>query len=279
MKKCFIFSFLFVFAAFCFSQQIAVIEGNGRKVILSDDGTWKYYEDASEESLENVFQRMLKALQAQSIEKFEALCTPGYWGARTDSGERFYRQATRKKFDLVLAGQDQNKDRIVCRVNVLRDGKQVDMVYILFVKKEKTWLMDGITENRNHVKHFKNGAVSGHFSPQDLPSLPELQKIAMLMMESSKKPESEEKLFADFFTADHSNKKHIGNIKTKQLSYKSNHYSLDLKKGVIIFDYEEEGPKGPSTGNLNVYMKQVEQKWCIYRTGTWGVYASDFLED
>lgn len=278
MRNTLILLAVFVVMSICWAQQTAIIEGSNKKVILNDDGTWKYAEETAAPSSnpQDVYQAIVQGMKSDKLELFKDNCTRGYWEAKVDGGDRMYRQAVRKKFDFQVSGKEENGDRVVYYVDVVVGNRKVDRVFMFFAKNDGKWLLDGISENKMHKQYFLQGKVSGHFYPLDLPGSPDFEKIAMAIIDAAKNPEAKQKLFTDYLTPDSAaNVDKV--LKMQELMYKSNHVWSEMRRAVLVFEFSEEGGKGVSRQKAALYFKMVADRWQFYSLSTWGYVSLESM--
>jgi hypothetical protein len=272
MHNYFIFIAIILAMPICWAQQTAIIEGSNKKVILNDDGTWKYADEQATQAgtVQDVYQAIVQGIKSDKQELFKGNCSVGFWEAKSDGGERMYRQAVRKKFDFAVSSKEENGDREVYNVEVVVAGKKVDRVFLFFIKQDGKWLLDGISENKKHKQVFLQGKVSGHFYPLDLPGTPDFEKIAMLIVEAAKNAESRQQLFSQHLTPD--SEVNFAQVeKMQSLMYKSNHVWSEMRRAMIFFEYTAEGGKGSSRERAILYFRMVADKWQLYTVNS---YAS-----
>lgn len=265
----------------CWAQQTAIIEDSNKKVILYEDGTWKYADAATVQpgALPEVYQTIVRGMKEGKVELFKNNCTAGYWNAKSDGGERMYRQAVRKKFDFEISSKAENGDRVVYHVDVIVGGRKVDLVFMFFARQEGKWLLDGISENKFHRQLFLQGKISGHFYPLSLSGTPEFEKIAMTIVDAVTNAETKQTFLAQL-TPD-SGVAFAQVEKLPELAYKSNHVWANMYRAVIIFEYADNaGGKGATRQKAALYFKMVADKWQLYAVSTWGyVSLEQFLAD
>ena len=145
----------------------------------------------------------------------QSLCTPGYWTAETDGGERMFRQICSwgDRVLLVLKKEQKMENRAVLTVDFYRDSIPRDRIYIYLIMESDAWLIDGINETERLIKLFLEGLYSAHFSPTYLPKDTQLiefgekilsferDEIRMLQfLEENTAPESEHDFISQMTT-------------------------------------------------------------------------------
>lgn len=119
----------------------------------------------------------------QTPEKGEDFCTPSYWTAKTDGGQKTCKRLMRygSEVELKISKEMNGGNRAVLIVDFLRDGEKRDEIYLFCVKEGDKWLMDGFNESNGMIEPFMAGDCSGHFDPTELPADPTLSKIGAEM--------------------------------------------------------------------------------------------------
>ncbi|WP_372367098.1 hypothetical protein [Candidatus Uabimicrobium sp. HlEnr_7] len=255
--------FCLFFITFLYSQATAVIEETGQKVVLFENGTWQYVTEG--QTFKQVFGEWQKSIKENQIEKYNMYCTKGFIESHVDNAERFFRQAVRKKFELKISHQRQKNSRVVLDVEIYRNNRRVDKVYLYLVQNNKSWLIDGLSENKQITNLFLEGNIFGHFHPENLPSLPELDELGKNLAHLHEK-KKELNVTGDF----------VGEFSQKKYSFKNAHYSSTFGKGVLKFEFKS-GDKG-GREQAYFFVKRGKDNWGIYRKSSW-ISIDDFFDD
>jgi len=148
--------------------------------------------------------KWIKAVSKEKPAAAEKLCTEGFWNVKVDNGQAFYEQCVRKQFQLLKAADQIRDDRAVLAVEIRREGKKVDMINIYMVIEGKDWLIDGVDESDSHPRYFLDGQLSGHFHPEELPTLPRLDELAHKLLEARGNQPMQQQIIQDYLNGFHS---------------------------------------------------------------------------
>jgi hypothetical protein len=133
--------------------------------------------DVTPTSPERLLNAFSSAVNSDDQAKAETFFTKECWNARNDSGERFFKQAVRKKFEMKATDSRIKGKKAVVTADILREGKKVDQVYFYTVEENGLWKFDGMDENKNHVEHFLNDRLPARFDLYSYPGSQELQNL------------------------------------------------------------------------------------------------------
>jgi hypothetical protein len=138
--------------------------------------------DVTHTSPENLLKAFSAAIHVgdEGKAKAEALCTLEFW---KKSGKRFFKQAARKKFEMIKNSVQSKGEKAVVTADLVREGKVVDQVYFYAVKKKHEWRIDGMDENKNHIDHYLAGRLPARFDLSDFPGNPKLEELGKKLIE------------------------------------------------------------------------------------------------
>jgi hypothetical protein len=131
----------------------------------------------------NLLKAFQNAVEDNLTEKAEPLCTQEFWNEERDSGERFFKQAVRRKFELKEKEVKIKGDKAVVASDIIRNGKVVDLVFFYCIKKNDKWQFDGMDENEKHIAYYLEGKLPGRFFPGDYPGDKELEDLGAKFIE------------------------------------------------------------------------------------------------
>ena len=133
--------------------------------------------DVTPTSPEKLLMAFSNSVKSDDKAKAETFFSKECWNARNNSGERFFKQATRKKFEMKATDSRISGKKAVVTADIIRDGKVVDQVYFYAVEKNGLWKFDGMDENRNHVEHYLNDRLPAQFDLSVYPGSQELKNL------------------------------------------------------------------------------------------------------
>lgn len=149
--------------------------------------------DVTPTSPEKLLKAFSKAVNSDDKIKAETFFTKESWNASGDSGERFFKQAVRKKFEIKTTDSRIKGKKAVVTADILREGKVVDQVYFYAVDENGLWKFDGMDENRNHVDHYLNDRLPAKFDLSDYPGSQELQDLGTKLIDIARSLQEEAK--------------------------------------------------------------------------------------
>jgi len=128
---------------------------------------------------EEIINVLAKVRSAGEAEQGQAHCTAEFWTAEVDNGEKTFKRLVRlnERATLEVSNTQKGKGRVVYTVDIMADGIKRDELYACMVEKNGKWLLDGFHEEKETIPYFLDGSISGHFSPLELPSNKELDKL------------------------------------------------------------------------------------------------------
>jgi hypothetical protein len=216
----------------------------------------------------------IKASHAYDEFKVQSLWDSGDWSKKADNpGHSLFRQSIHKKFTFVDQGIQVLKERALATVNVVRNGRVVDRVYLYAERKDARWVFVHADESKSHVKRFLAGTVPGRFYVRELPSNAKLDPVgrALLALALGPPGAKEQQLFTN---SDAEIKEHLRAIQgNKTLLYTKNGWLKSLKRGYFRFDYQDSGSRADGTtysykSNWFIYVEQAGDKWHIFDDGS-----------
>jgi hypothetical protein len=134
-------------------------------------------------SPESTLELFTGAAGADDAVKAETLFTKECWTAKRDSGNRFFKQAVRKKFDMEKKDVKSKGDKAVVTADILREGKVVDKLFFYMIRQNDKWLIDGIDEIDNHVGYYLDGILPARFDILKYPGNKELETLGAKLIE------------------------------------------------------------------------------------------------
>lgn len=133
--------------------------------------------DLSPTSPENLLAAFSNSVDSDNKVKAETFCTKEFWASDRDSGERFFKQAARKKFEIKKNDVRIKEKKAVVTADIIIKGKVVDQVYFYALEANGLWKLDGMDENKNHIDHYLNDRLPARFNLSEYPGSQELQEL------------------------------------------------------------------------------------------------------
>lgn len=231
---------------------------------------------------ENLLSAFNAAGQSNDEAKAETLCTKKFWNAKRDSGKRFFKQLSKKKFEMKKNDVQTKGARAVVTADIIRDGKVVDQVYTYAISQNDLWLIDGMDENENHTDHYLEGRLPGRFHPSDYPGNDELNalgaklvEIAGRLKEAVADVEQQESLLKGVFTGDAAKiyselrlLREAGDLKLKVVS---THMIDSIGRGAIAIYDDTEKEK------VFIYVAKTPEGWKLTACYTGWLSAESIL--
>jgi len=219
-----------VWKQFLFVLMATLIACSGQTDLKSPEGTLAAFD---------------KAIESENKQEAQKQCTNEFWMSERDSGQRIFKQGTRKKFKLKQSGVLVKDNKAVVTADVIIDGKVKDQLYFYAIQKQDRWLFDGMDESKKHIDLYMNGTLPARFYPEDYPTNPELQKIgeklaniALALQEADSDPDKQALLLKDTFIGDpkyiYSQLRILRQNSDQNLMVKSTHIVDSIKRGAIV---------------------------------------------
>lgn len=213
-------------------------------------------------------QKLGAAIARSDAAQAQAQFTPTAWSSIADSGERLYKQGTRKHFELRLFATQRQGERAVLSVDVSAAGRLVDRVYLYAVRQSGHWLVEGLDENRGHHEPFLAGQVPAAFRVEELPNSAELMGLgAQIIDAANAKPGAVDKLYKQ--VVDTSSTGYLELAELRGAACKAAYFSAPLGKVALVF----EKPSAPNAGadagaaapeRIVLYLQRQQSLWHVY---------------
>lgn len=149
--------------------------------------------DITPTSPEKLLKAFANAVNSGDKVKAETFFTKESWNARGDSGEQIYKQAVRKKFEMITTNSRIRGKKSVVTADILREGKKVDQVFFYAIEENGLWKFDGMDENSNHVEHYLYDRLPARFDLSGYPGSRELQDLGTKLIEIARPLQEEAK--------------------------------------------------------------------------------------
>jgi hypothetical protein len=206
--------------------------------------------DTTPTSPEKLLKAFSSAVNSDDKVKAETFFTKESWSARNDSGERFFKQAVRKKFEMKTTDSRIKGKKAVVTADILREGKKVDQVYFYAVEENGLWKFDGMDENKNHVEHYLNDRLPARFDLSGYPGSQELQDLGTklidiagpLQEEAKDDPDKQKNLLEGVLIGDpgsiYSGLRLLLKVSNLNLKVVSTHMVDSIQRGVVVINDE-----------------------------------------
>lgn len=230
--------------------------------------------DVTPTSPEKLLKAFSNAVNSDDKVKAETFFTKECWGARNDSGERFFKQAVRKKFELKTTDSRIKGKKAVVTADILREGKVVDQVYFYAVDENGRWKIDGMDENKNHVEHYLNDRLPARFDLSGYPGSQELQNLgtkligiaSALQVEAQDDPDKQKTLLEGVLIGDpgniYSGLRLLLKVSNLNLKVVSTHMVDSIQRGAIVIKDETEKEK------VFIYVAKEADGWKLINCHT-----------
>jgi hypothetical protein len=232
-------------------------------------------------SPENSFKAFVAAVGADDAAKAEALCTPGYWKSERDSGERLFKQAVRKEFEMKKIDVKTKGERAVVTTDIVVKGKVVDRIYMYAVSEKGNWLFDGANENENQIGYFLDGRLTGSFHPSDYEGSKELEELGAKLiamagpLNETTDPAEQAGLIKEVLTGDpasiRSDLRLLLEVAQNNLKVVATHMVDPISRGAIVI-YDETGKD-----KIFIYVAKEADGWRLIRCYTGWLSAEAIL--
>ncbi len=206
--------------------------------------------DVTPTSPEKLLKAFSSAVTSDDIVKAETFFTKECWNARNDSGERFFKQAVKKKFELKTTNSRIKGKKAVVTADILREGKVVDQVYFYAVEENGLWKFDGMDENKNHVEHYLYDRLPARFDLSGYPGSQELQDLgtkligiaSALQEEAQDDPDKQKTLLEGVLIGDpgstYSGLRLLLKVSHLNLKVVSTHMVDSIQRGAVVINDE-----------------------------------------
>jgi hypothetical protein len=222
--------------------------------------------DVTPTSPEKLLKAFASAVNSDDMAKAETLFTKEYWNDRNNSGERFFKQAVRKMFEMKTIDSRIKGKKAVVTTDIIREGKVVDQVYFYAVDENGLWKFDGMDENVNHVEHYLNDRLPARFDLSVYPDSQELQNlgtklisIAGDLQEAKDDPEKQKSLLQGVLVGDtgsiYSELRLLLKVSNLNLRMVSTHMVDSIQRGAIVIKDETGKEK------VFIYVAKVADGW------------------
>jgi hypothetical protein len=232
-------------------------------------------------SPENSFKAFVAAVEADDAAKAEALCTPGYWKSDRDSGERLFKQAVRKKFEMKKIEVKIKGERAVVVSDIIVKGKVVDRIFMYAVSEKGNWLFDGANENENQIVYFLDGRLPGGFHPSDYKGSKELEELGAKFikiaapLQAATDPAEQAALIKEVLIGNpasiRSDLRLLLEAAQKELKVVSTHMVDSISRGAIVI-HDESGKD-----KVFIYVAKEADGWRLIRCYTGWLSAEAIL--
>jgi hypothetical protein len=204
--------------------------------------------DLTPTSPENLLIAFSNAVNSDDKVKAETFFTKECWNARNDSGERFFKQAAKKKFEMKTTDSRIKGKKAVVTADILREGKVIDQVYFYALEENGLWKFDGMDENRNHVEHYLNHRLPARFDLSGYPGSQELQDLGTkligiarsLQEEAKDDPGKQETLLEGILIGDpasiYSGLRLLLKVSNLNLKVVSTHMVDSIQRGAVVIN-------------------------------------------
>jgi hypothetical protein len=223
--------------------------------------------DVTPTSPEKLLKAFSNAVNSDDNVKAETFFTKECWNARGDSGERFFKQAVRKKFEMKTTDSRVKGKKAVVTADILREGKVVDQVYFYVVEENGMWKFDGMDENRNHVEHYLNDRLPARFDLSGYPGSQELLDMgtkligiaSTLQEEAQDDPEKQKTLLEGVLIGDsggiYSGLRLLLEVSNLNLKVVSTHMVDSIQRGAVVINDETGKEK------VFIYLAKERNGW------------------
>jgi hypothetical protein len=232
-----------------------------------------------EEGVAALVSNLNRAFAAKDEALARAQFTPEHWSRKRDPGERLYRQGVRKGFELRLSDSQVREGRAVAVVDVLREGKGVDRLFLYAVRDAGAgggWRIDGLDEDKNHPALFLDGTLPAAFEVEALPGNAELERLGRTYAAAATGDAAAlEAVRGTLLDAPGSRAllERVQALGAPVLA--STYYAEKLDRAAWVFRSDPEGGKG-STDVLALYLVRLHGRWAVVDSSYGGVSASTF---
>lgn len=118
-------------------------------------------------------------------EALRPLCTAQFRALDEFGCDNFAGQASRKGFEFSVFREEAARDRRVVVLDVLRDGKAVDRVWLYVVSEAGADRVDSIDESPRHAAAFLEGKVPGLIDFDALPEDADLRRLGAALLSTA----------------------------------------------------------------------------------------------
>jgi hypothetical protein len=188
-------------------------------------------------------------------------------------GHSLYRQTVRKTFTFSNRGIKVVKARGVATLDLARNGRNVDRIYLYAVKRAEIWVFVEGDESKAHVRRFLEGTAAGNFRVKQLASNDGLASVANALMAiaSGNATAKQRSLITntdkDLWT-------HLEWVRAQPtLRYTKNGWLASLKRGVLFFNYDQisiwDGKTHTDPTQWIIYVEKNGNQWRIYDHGSY----------
>jgi hypothetical protein len=135
----------------------------------------------AEKQLRAMADALNRAYQTQDEGLAKVQFTPAAW-SRPFGGQNLYEGGLRKGFVLLLKEVTHARERAVIAVDIAREERIVDRVFLYVIRADGQWRIDGLDETKAHPPLFLDGVLPAHFEVYELPGNAVVEKLGNTML-------------------------------------------------------------------------------------------------
>jgi len=223
--------------------------------------------DLSPTSPEKLINAFSSFIAAEDNIKAESCFTKESWKSRNNSGERFFKQAKRKKFEMKYIDSKLNETKAAITADIILKGKAVDRIYFYAIFLNGLWKIDGLNENKNQVDHYINGRLPARFNLSSYSGNEELKALGVKLIsiaktlndEAKEDPEKKKTMLDGVLSGDpvntYSGLRLLLKVSDLRLKVVSTHMVGSIKRGTIVINDESGKEK------VFLYLKKTDKGW------------------
>lgn len=145
--------------------------------------------------------RFVEALNAGDSKKLKVCCTEAFWASEPDMAPELLEESQHREFTFRKAQVRTQGKRSVALIDVLREGKPVDRLYLYGEEEGGGWQFAFLDENERHVLPFLAGKAPARLVPEDFTQDSSLKKTVTPLLQAfpswkEKMPPMEDRLAA-----------------------------------------------------------------------------------
>lgn len=219
------------------------------------------------------------AIEKNDAALAQAQFSAAAWSREGDSGQDFFAQGVRKKFELRLVTTQSKGERAVITTDIAIAGKVVDRVYLYAQPKGGRWLIEALDENRGHIEPFLVGHVAAYFRVEDLPQNPALLKLGTLLIDAAAgKPGAHDLLYAQVTDTSSVGYLHLSEL--RGATCKAAHFLEPMLRLALVF--EKPAQSGAEPEIVVLYLRKQDKQstmWHVFSRSSGRLSAGSMLQD